>query len=97
MHKVPNVCVVPELGHKMFRKVIDDAENIPVPLNFENVKSNGEERLLQIRTNPPSPQCFSASHAPVKTTPSKSSKSRLMVCDAARPSPFVNFSIFTIY
>ncbi|EEF30482.1 uncharacterized protein LOC8272171 [Ricinus communis] len=61
------------------KKVIDDAENIPAPLNLGNVKHKGEERLLQIRTNPPSPQCFSATRAPTKTTtPSKSSKSRLM-------------------
>ncbi|KDP43467.1 hypothetical protein JCGZ_16754 [Jatropha curcas] len=60
------------------KKIIDDAENIPVPLNLENVKHKGEERLLQIRTNPPSPQCFSATRPPTKTTPSKASKSRLM-------------------
>ncbi|XVF22963.1 hypothetical protein REPUB_Repub12eG0216200 [Reevesia pubescens] len=52
-----------------------EAENIPVSLNLENVKHKGEERLLQIRTNPPSPQCFSA---PMKTNPSKASRSRLM-------------------
>ncbi|CAK7330799.1 unnamed protein product [Dovyalis caffra] len=60
------------------KKRVDDAENIPVPLNLANVKNKGEERLLQIRTNPPSPQCFSASRAPTKTTPSKASRSRLM-------------------
>ncbi|XWS45717.1 hypothetical protein CRYUN_Cryun14cG0003300 [Craigia yunnanensis] len=56
----------------------DEAENIPVSLNLENVKHKGEERVLQIRTNPPSPQCFSAPHAPMKTTPFKASRSRLM-------------------
>ncbi|KAF2319530.1 hypothetical protein GH714_016816 [Hevea brasiliensis] len=60
------------------KKLNEDAENIPVPLNLENVKHKGEERLLQIRTNPPSPQCFSATRAPTKTTPSKAYKSRLM-------------------
>ncbi|KAF5738375.1 hypothetical protein HS088_TW13G01273 [Tripterygium wilfordii] len=56
-----------------------EAENIPIPLNLENVKNKKEERLLQIRTNPPSPQCFSAKSWPTKSsTPSKTSKSRLM-------------------
>ncbi|KAL5543400.1 hypothetical protein UlMin_007184 [Ulmus minor] len=60
------------------KKRTDDAENIsPISLNIENVKQKGEN-LLQIRTNPPSPQCFSATRAPGKTTPSKGSKSRLM-------------------
>ncbi|MFQ6626895.1 hypothetical protein Gotur_006028, partial [Gossypium turneri] len=60
----------------------DEAENMApsnISLNLEDVKHKNkeEERLLQIRTNPPSPQCFSA---PTKTTvtPSKASKSRLM-------------------
>ncbi|KAF2293589.1 hypothetical protein GH714_003159 [Hevea brasiliensis] len=60
------------------KKLNEDAENIPVPLNLENVRHKGEGRLLQIRTNPPSPQCFSATRSPTKTTPSKASKSRLM-------------------
>ncbi|XP_055959972.1 uncharacterized protein LOC126661024 isoform X2 [Mercurialis annua] len=60
------------------KKAMDDAENIPVPLKLGNVKHKGEERLLQIRTNPPSPQCFSATRAPTKITPSKSSKPRVM-------------------
>ena len=83
MLKVPNVCVVPELGHKMFCRVIDGAKNISVSLNLENLKNKGEERLLQIWTNPPSPQCFSATHAPANTAASKSWKSRLTVCDAS--------------
>ncbi|CAL1371822.1 unnamed protein product [Linum trigynum] len=71
-------------GKKLRRKIRvgDDAENIiPVSLNLEIVKKplqqkEGEQqRLLQIRTNPPSPQCFSAG---TKTTPSRASKSRLM-------------------
>ncbi|CAN7135621.1 unnamed protein product, partial [Brassica rapa subsp. narinosa] len=44
------------------KKPVVDAENIPppTPLKLENVKNKGHERLLQqIRTNPPSPQCFS--------------------------------------
>ncbi|KAF9675593.1 hypothetical protein SADUNF_Sadunf09G0048400 [Salix dunnii] len=59
-----------------------NTENIPGPLNLANVKNKGEERLLHIRTNPPSPQCFSANRAPAKTTPSKASRSRFTVCIA---------------
>ncbi|KAM7264358.1 hypothetical protein ACFE04_002041 [Oxalis oulophora] len=63
-------------------KRFDDAENVPISLNMENVKQKGEDRLLlqQIRTNPPSPQCFSAQRPPFKTTtPLKTpTKSRLM-------------------
>lgn len=58
----------------------DEAENIPVSLNLENVKKKGDERLLQIRTNPPSPQCFSVTRSATKTTSSKSSTYRSMVC-----------------
>ncbi|XP_044487843.1 uncharacterized protein LOC123212736 [Mangifera indica] len=60
------------------KKRFDETENIPVPLNSENVKNKGEERLLQIKTNPPSPQCFSAIRTAAKTTPSKSSAYRSM-------------------
>lgn len=57
-------------------KRADEAENIPFSLNLENVKNKGDERFLQIRTNPPSPQCFST---PTKTTtPSKAPRSKLM-------------------
>lgn len=62
----------------------EDTENTPISVNvvLENVKRKGEDSLLQIRTNPPSPQCFSATRgAPGKTTPSKLSKSKLMVCN----------------
>ena len=58
----------------------DEAENVPISLDLNNVKHKREESLLQIRTNPPSPQCFSATRGPTKTTPSKASKSRMMVC-----------------
>ena len=61
----------------------DEAENVPISLNLENIRRKKEESLLQIRTNPPSPQCFSANRGPNKTTPSKPSKSRLMVCYAS--------------
>ncbi|KAE8677484.1 E3 ubiquitin ligase BIG BROTHER-like isoform X1 [Hibiscus syriacus] len=54
-----------------------DAENMapPLSLNLENVKQKEKEGLLQIRTNPPSPQCFSATKT---ATPSKAPRSRLM-------------------
>ncbi|GAV67020.1 hypothetical protein CFOL_v3_10529 [Cephalotus follicularis] len=57
-------------------KRFEEAENIPISLNMENVKHKGEDRLLQIRTNPPSPQCFSATRTPMKTNPSKVPRSR---------------------
>ncbi|KAM1251433.1 hypothetical protein ACFX13_040391 [Malus domestica] len=60
------------------KKRDDEAENIPIPLSLENVKRKGGESLLQIRTNPPSPQCFSTTRPPSKITPSKASKSKLM-------------------
>ncbi|KAI5341734.1 hypothetical protein L3X38_009609 [Prunus dulcis] len=59
-------------------KRIDETENIPISLNLESVKRKGGECLLQIRTNPPSPQCFSAPRPPSKLTPSQASKSKLM-------------------
>ncbi|KAL8222690.1 hypothetical protein R6Q57_020089 [Mikania cordata] len=50
---------------------IEESENIPISLNMKIVRSKDEERVLQIRTNPPSPQCFSANHETSKATPSK--------------------------
>uniref|UniRef100_A0A2N9FM82 Uncharacterized protein n=1 Tax=Fagus sylvatica TaxID=28930 RepID=A0A2N9FM82_FAGSY len=60
------------------KKRADEAENVPISLDLNNIRHKREENLLQIRTNPPSPQCFSATRGPTKTTPSKASKSRLM-------------------
>lgn len=54
----------------------DDAENIPISLDLNNVKR--EAKISPIRVNPPTPQGFSATRDPVKPTPSKGSKSRLM-------------------
>ncbi|XP_010544509.1 PREDICTED: uncharacterized protein LOC104817133 [Tarenaya hassleriana] len=56
------------------KKRADEAENIiPMAMNLENVKNKGEElSLLQIRTNPPSPQCFSATKAVYSKKPSRS-------------------------
>ena len=64
----------------LFCRRADENENTPILLNLENVRRKKDENLPQIRTNPPSPQCFSEIRGPNKTTPSKASKSRLMVC-----------------
>ncbi|MFS7967904.1 hypothetical protein Hanom_Chr09g00791331 [Helianthus anomalus] len=48
------------------KKIIRESENSPVALNMKNIRSKDEQRLLQIRINPPSPQCFSANR---KATP----------------------------
>ncbi|KAL1199838.1 hypothetical protein V5N11_013095 [Cardamine amara subsp. amara] len=73
-----NVELVKNKGEEGRRKKrLDDAENIPVPvpLKLENAKNKAQERLLQIRTNPPSPQCFSdnrkASLKPLRTKPTE--------------------------
>ncbi|CAN6904040.1 unnamed protein product [Brassica oleracea] len=57
-----NVETVAKMKGEECRRIkrVDDAENILTPLKLGNVKNKGHERLLQqIRTNPPSPQCFS--------------------------------------
>ncbi|GJY69935.1 hypothetical protein Tco_0472917 [Tanacetum coccineum] len=46
-----------------------DPKNTPTALNMKNIRSKDEERVLQIRTNPPSPQCFSANNGTTKATP----------------------------
>ncbi|CAI9764690.1 unnamed protein product [Fraxinus pennsylvanica] len=51
------------------KKRNDDAENTPISVDVKNIKRKEEESLLQIRTSPPTPQCFSASHGPTKATP----------------------------
>ncbi|KAI7731919.1 hypothetical protein M8C21_033177, partial [Ambrosia artemisiifolia] len=48
------------------KKLNVESENTPVSLNMKSIRSKEEKRLLQIRTNPPSPQCFSAKR---KATP----------------------------
>ncbi|CAL5201735.1 unnamed protein product [Lathyrus oleraceus] len=59
------------------KKRLDEAENMPITLDLENVRHKRENNILQqIRTNPPSPQCFSAGLT--KPNPSKGSRSRLM-------------------
>ncbi|XP_055815104.1 uncharacterized protein LOC129884852 [Solanum dulcamara] len=54
----------------------DNAENTPILVDVKNIKRRDEEILSQIRTNPPTPQCFSVSRGITKATPSKPLKSR---------------------
>ncbi|TMW89394.1 hypothetical protein EJD97_017238 [Solanum chilense] len=54
----------------------DNAENTPILVDVKNIKRRDEEILSQIRTNPPTPQCFSASRGVTKAAPSKPLKSR---------------------
>ncbi|KAL4580918.1 hypothetical protein LXL04_017124 [Taraxacum kok-saghyz] len=60
-----------EIEHKKLtrKKMNGDSENTPIALNMKNVRGKDDERLLQIRTNPPSPQCFSANRRTHKLTP----------------------------
>ncbi|KAL2491580.1 hypothetical protein Adt_27208 [Abeliophyllum distichum] len=51
------------------KKINDDAENTPISVDVKNIKRKEEESLLQIRTSPPTPQCFSASQGHTKATP----------------------------
>ncbi|XP_020233655.1 uncharacterized protein LOC109813806 isoform X1 [Cajanus cajan] len=72
--KLEGMCVKVKQQRKIRH---DESENMPT-LDLENLKHKREESLQQIRTNPPSPQCFSAARAFNKNTPTKGSKSRLM-------------------
>ncbi|KAJ4979532.1 hypothetical protein NE237_010312 [Protea cynaroides] len=38
----------------------EETENIPIALDLKNVKRGDESLLMQVRTCPPSPQCFSS-------------------------------------
>lgn len=58
------------------KKRADEAENIPISLDVKNVKRKEGDALSQIRTCPPSPQCFSAGRGPSKATPLKANRSR---------------------
>lgn len=71
--RLDEMCVKGKLNRK---KRPDEAENMPITLDLENVRQKRENSLLQVRTNPPSPQCFSAGLN--NPTPSKGSRSRLM-------------------
>ncbi|CAH1445110.1 unnamed protein product [Lactuca virosa] len=59
------------------KKMNGDLENTPIALNMKTIRGKDEERLLQIRTNPPSPQCFSANRGTPKPTPPPPKVSRL--------------------
>ncbi|CAK9164659.1 unnamed protein product [Ilex paraguariensis] len=62
---------------KLRRKKRDDeAENTPIYVDLKNIKGKGHASLSQIRTCPPSPQCFSAIRDPAKATPPKAFRSR---------------------
>nr|GMD65269.1 uncharacterized protein LOC109181294 [Ipomoea batatas] len=50
-----------------------DAENTPIRVDVKNIKPNLDESLMQIRTSPPTPQCFSATKG---TTPHNAPRSK---------------------
>ncbi|KGN45133.1 uncharacterized protein LOC101206114 [Cucumis sativus] len=54
-----------------------NGENVLIPLDLERAWHKRDDNTLQIRTNPPSPQCFSSIRAPNKIPASKASRSRL--------------------
>ncbi|KAK2994818.1 hypothetical protein RJ640_015777 [Escallonia rubra] len=58
------------------KKRYDEAENTPISVDLKSIRRKEQESLLQIRTNPPSPQCFSAKRVPSKATPPKACRSR---------------------
>ncbi|RZC83095.1 hypothetical protein C5167_045882 [Papaver somniferum] len=47
------------------KKKFEDTENIPMSLDLKKIVG---ENSLQVRTNPPSPQCFSATRGPLRST-----------------------------
>ncbi|KAI3982281.1 hypothetical protein MKX01_037814 [Papaver californicum] len=47
------------------KKKYEDTENIPMSLDLKKIVG---ENSLQVRTNPPSPQCFSATQGPLHST-----------------------------
>lgn len=54
-------------GKEKLKKIRnEDAENIPIRLDLKYI-GRKEENVAQIRTNPPSPQCFSAKRAVTNT------------------------------
>ncbi|KAK4787881.1 hypothetical protein SAY86_011714 [Trapa natans] len=62
---------------RMLRRV-DETENLPLSLDMENVMPKRENILSQIRTSPPTPQCFSATRGTTKRTPAKETRTRFM-------------------
>ncbi|CAA3029905.1 Hypothetical predicted protein [Olea europaea subsp. europaea] len=51
------------------KKRNDDAENTPISVDVKSIKHKEEEGLLQIRTSPPTPQCFSATRKAYRSNP----------------------------
>ncbi|RZC77454.1 hypothetical protein C5167_001618 [Papaver somniferum] len=47
------------------KKKFEDTENIPMSLDLKKIVG---QNSLQVRTNPPSPQCFSAARGPLRST-----------------------------
>ncbi|XP_043691138.1 DNA ligase 1 isoform X2 [Telopea speciosissima] len=65
------------------KKRNEETENIPNTVDLKNIKSGDERLLLQVRTCPPSPQCFSSPRQPLgsnknttTTTPLKPSRTK---------------------
>lgn len=56
----------------------EDAENTPIRLDLKYI-GRKEENLAQIRTNPPSPQCFSAKRTVTNTATPTTFKPRAQV------------------
>ncbi|KAM3323403.1 hypothetical protein P3S67_004554 [Capsicum chacoense] len=54
----------------------DNAENTPILVDVKNIKRGDENVLSHIRTNPPTPQCFSASRGIAKALKSRPLETR---------------------
>ncbi|XP_042515576.1 uncharacterized protein LOC122089893 isoform X2 [Macadamia integrifolia] len=74
-------------GQKLRRKKRnEETENIPLTVDLKNIKRGDERLLMQVRTCPPSPQCFSSPRQPLglnkntttTTTPLKPSRPKLI-------------------
>ncbi|PSS12006.1 RRNA biogenesis protein [Actinidia chinensis var. chinensis] len=56
------------------KKRADETENIPISLDLKSLKRKEGDGLSQIRTCPPSPQCFSAGRGSKAAVPLKASR-----------------------
>ncbi|KAK6143150.1 hypothetical protein DH2020_023498 [Rehmannia glutinosa] len=63
-------------GQLRRKKRNDDGENTPICVDVKNIKGQEAESLSQIRTCPPTPQCFSAGHGHPKSTTPKPFRTR---------------------
>ncbi|KAG2666884.1 hypothetical protein I3760_15G086100 [Carya illinoinensis] len=68
----------------------DEAENVPISLDLDSVWCKRDETPRQIRTNPPSPQCSSATRGWSKTTVSMAVKSKLMLTSLAEQNQWAH-------